>query len=82
MNDEVSEDRRAITNYALCILETFNCEYNLIPQRYNSIFVITSNLYGGKKKKKIERVLTHRYGHKLNLVLTQSAKIIPECKSF
>lgn len=34
------------------------------------------------KIKKIERVLTHRYGHKLNLVLTQSAKIVPECKSF
>lgn len=48
MKDDDSEDGRAITNYALGILETFNCAYNLIPQRYNSIFVITSNLDGGK----------------------------------
>ncbi|XP_032822781.2 uncharacterized protein LOC116949509 [Petromyzon marinus] len=34
------------------------------------------------KEKEPEATFTHCYGHKLNLVLSHSAKCMPECKSF
>ncbi len=85
--DDVSDDRRAtaISEYVLVVLDKFDCAHKLIVQTYNGTSVMASHLNGvqAKIREKIpEAMFTHCYSHKLNLVLSQSAKMIPECKVF
>ncbi len=85
--DDVSDDRRAtaISEYVLVVLDKFDCAHKLIAQTYDGASVMASHLNGvqAKIREKIpEAMFTHCYSHKLNLVLSQSAKMIPECKVF
>ncbi|KAM3858201.1 zinc finger MYM-type protein 1 [Diretmus argenteus] len=85
--DDVSDDRRAtaITNYVFAVLDKFNCAQKLVAQTYDGASVMASHLNGvqAKVKERVpEAMFTHCYGHKLNLVLSQSAKMIPECEVF
>ncbi|XP_053571536.1 zinc finger MYM-type protein 1-like [Bombina bombina] len=80
-------DRRApaIANYVLGVLEKYNCLEKLVAQTYDGASVMASDLNGvqAKIKEKIpEATFIHCYAHKLNLVLSHSAKSIPECKVF
>ncbi|XP_036973754.1 zinc finger MYM-type protein 1 [Acanthopagrus latus] len=85
--DDVSNDRRAqgISKYVLDVLEKYECAEKLIAQTYDGAAVMASELNGvqAKVKEKVpEATFLHCYAHKLNLVLSQSAKSIPECKVF
>ena len=85
--DDVSNDRRAaaISQYVLGSLEKYNCCDKLVAQTYDGASVMASELNGvqAKIKEKVpEAIFTHCYAQKLNLVLAQSAKCIPECRTF
>jgi hypothetical protein len=85
--DDVSNDRRAaaISQYVLGSLEKYNCCDKLVAQTYDGASVMASELNGvqAKIKEKVpEAIFTRCYAHKLNLVLAQSAKCIPECRTF
>lgn len=85
--DDVSDDRRAtaIANYVFGVLDNFSCAHKLVAQTYDGASVMASQLNGvqAKVREKVpEAMFTHCYGHKLNLVLSQSAQMIPECKVF
>ncbi|XP_053556369.1 zinc finger MYM-type protein 1 [Bombina bombina] len=84
--DEVV-DRRvpAIANYVLGVLEKYNCVEKLVAQTYDGASVMASAINGvqAKIKEKVpEATFIHCYAHKLNLVLSNSAKSIEECKVF
>ncbi|XP_032065573.1 zinc finger MYM-type protein 1-like isoform X2 [Thamnophis elegans] len=85
--DDVREDRRApaIAEYILRVLEKYHCIGKLVAQTYDGAAVMTSELNGvqAKIKEKVpEAMFTHCYAHKLNLVLFNSAKCMPECRTF
>lgn len=85
--DDVSDDRRAaaISDYVLGALDKYSCVDKLVAQTYDGASVMASELNGvqAKIKEKVpEALFTHCYAHKLNLVLSQSAKSIAECKVF
>lgn len=85
--DDVSDDRRApaIADYVLGVLGKYNCVEKLVAQTYDGASVMASALNGvqAKIKEKVpEAMFTHCYAHKLNLVLSHSAKCMPECKTF
>ena len=74
--DDVSNDRRAaaLAEYILGVLEKYKCVEKLVAQIYDGAAVI--------KEKVPEAVFTHCYAHKLNLVLTHSAKCMPSEYNF
>ena len=85
--DDVSDDKQAsvIPQYVLGILQKFNSVEKLVAQTYDGAFVMSSELNGVQikiKKDVPEAMFLHCYAHKLNLLLLQSAKCIPECKAF
>nr|XP_032833154.1 zinc finger MYM-type protein 1-like isoform X4 [Petromyzon marinus] len=85
--DDVSDDRQApaIADYVLGVLRKYNCVEKLVAQTYDGASVMASDLNGvqAKIKEKVpEARFTHCYAHKLNLVLSHSAKCMPECKTF
>ncbi|XP_053550665.1 zinc finger MYM-type protein 1-like isoform X2 [Bombina bombina] len=84
--DEVIDRRApAIANYVFGVLEKYNCFEKLVAQTYDGAAVMASDLNGvqAKIKEKIpEATFIHCYAHELNLVLSNSAKCIPECTGF
>ena len=85
--DDVSDDRRAaaIAEYVFAVLEEYNCVNKLVAQTYDGASVMASELNGvqARIKERIpEAMFTHCYAHKLNLVLSQSAKCMAECRTF
>lgn len=83
----MSNDRTAgaVTDYVLSALDKFNCFGKLVAQTYDGAAVMASSLNGvqAKIREKIpEAIFMHCYAHKLNLVLSQSARSIPECQVF
>ncbi|KAJ4930678.1 hypothetical protein JOQ06_024986 [Pogonophryne albipinna] len=85
--DDVSDDRRApaIADYVLGVLGKYNCVEKLVAQTYDGAAVMASALNGvqAKIREKVpEAMFTHCYAHKLNLVLSHSAKCMPECRTF
>lgn len=85
--DDVSDDRRAsaIAEYIFKVLQKYNCVEKLVAQTYDGASVMSSELHGVQSKIKAkvpEAMFTHCYAHKLNLVLLQSAKCIPDSKIF
>uniref|UniRef100_A0A3P8UM16 DUF4371 domain-containing protein n=1 Tax=Cynoglossus semilaevis TaxID=244447 RepID=A0A3P8UM16_CYNSE len=84
---DVSDDRRApaIAAYVLGVLEEYKCVEKLVAQTYGGAAVMGSELNGvqAKIKEKVpEAMFTHSYAHKLNLVLMDSAKCMPEIRTF
>lgn len=85
--DDVSEDRSApaVAEYVLGVLDKYDCVEKLIAQTYDGAAVMAPELNDvqAKIKEKVpEAMFTHCYAHKLNLVLLDSAKRIPECRMF
>ncbi|XP_053577418.1 zinc finger MYM-type protein 1 isoform X2 [Bombina bombina] len=84
--DEVSDRRApAISNYVLGVLEKYNCIEKLVAQTYDGASVMASDLNAvqAKIKEKVpEATFMHGYAHNLNLVLSHSAKCMPECELF
>ena len=85
--DDVSDDRRAaaIAEYVFGVLEKYDCVRKLVAQTYDGASVMASELNGvlAKIKERVpEAMFTHCYAHKLNLVLSHSAKCMPECRTF
>ena len=85
--DDVSDDRRAaaVAEYVFGVLEKYDCVRKLVAQTYDGAAVMASDLNGvqAKIKERVpEAMFTHCYAHKLNLVLSHSAKCMPECKTF
>ncbi|XP_077380638.1 zinc finger MYM-type protein 1 [Festucalex cinctus] len=84
--DDVNDRRAtAVANYVLGVLDNLNCTQKLVAQTYDGASVMASELNGVQAKirdKVPEAMFMHCYGHKLNLVLSQSAQMIPECKVF
>jgi len=85
--DDVSNDRRAaaIAEYILGVLEKYKCVEKLVAQTYDGAAVMASEINGvqAKIKEKVpEAIFTHCYAHKLNLVLTHSAKCMPQSRTF
>ncbi|KAJ6633916.1 hypothetical protein lerEdw1_014256, partial [Lerista edwardsae] len=85
--DDVGEGRRApaIAEYVLRVLGKYKCVDKLVAQTYDGASVMVSDLdeVQAKIKEKVpEAMFTHCYAHNLNLVLSHSAKCIPECKTF
>lgn len=85
--DDVGEDRSAsaIADYVLRVLRKYRCVDKLVAQTYDGASVMASDLseVQAKMKAKVpEAMLTHCYAHNLNLVLSHSAKYMPECKMF
>ena len=67
------------------VLNKYDCVTKLVAQTYDGAAVMASELNGvqAKIKEKVpEAMFTHCYAHKLNLVLSHSAKCMPECKTF
>ena len=57
----------------------------LVTQTYDGASVMSSELNGVQAKIKEDvpkAMFLHWYAHKLNLVLSHSAKCMPECKAF
>ncbi|CAK6975949.1 zinc finger MYM-type protein 1 [Scomber scombrus] len=82
---DVSSDRKAaaITEHILAILESYNCTTELVAQTYDGAAVMASQLNGVQAKIKQvvpEAFFIHCYAHKLNLLLSYSAKSITDCK--
>ena len=85
--DDVSVDRRApaIAEYVLGVLEKYKCVEKLVAHTYDGAAVMSSELDGVQariKEKVPEAMFTHCYAHNLNLVLSHSAKCMPECRTF
>lgn len=85
--DDVSGDKRAeaIAGHVLEFLEDCACTNKVIAQCYDGAAVMASGLNGvqAKIKEKIPQALfVHCYAHSLNLVMSQSAAKIKECKIF
>ncbi|XP_053556836.1 zinc finger MYM-type protein 1-like [Bombina bombina] len=84
--DEVIDRRAtAIANYVFGVLEKYNCLQKLVSQTYDGAAVMASDFNGvqAKIKEKVpEATFFHCYAHKLNLVLSHSAKCMPACKIF
>lgn len=83
----LSDDRRApaIADYVLDVLGKYKCVEGLVAQTYDGASVMASDLNGVQakiKEKVLEAMFTHCYAHKLNLVLSHSAKCMPESKRF
>ncbi|XP_032882331.1 uncharacterized protein LOC116976613 [Amblyraja radiata] len=76
---------RTATSVTECIfnnLDKYTCAEKLVAQTYDGAMVMASNLNGIQAKgreKAPSALFTHCCAHKLNLVLSQSAKFIPEC---
>ncbi|XP_066471486.1 zinc finger MYM-type protein 1-like isoform X2 [Tiliqua scincoides] len=85
--DDVSEDRRGpvVADYVLGVLRKYKCVEKLVAQTYDGASVMASDLdevQARIKAKVPEAMLTHCYAHNLSLVLANSAKCMPECKTF
>ncbi len=83
----VSGDKcaEAIAGQVLEFLEDCDCTDKVIAQCYDGAAVMASGLNGvqAKIKEKIPQALfTHCYVHSLNLVMSQGAAKIKECKIF
>ncbi|XP_076034499.1 zinc finger MYM-type protein 1-like [Oratosquilla oratoria] len=79
---------RSVGGVTECIfnhLDKYNCAEKLVAQTYDGALVMGSRLNDVQVKVR-ERapvaLFTHCYAHKLNVVLSQSAKFIPECTKF
>ena len=79
---------RTVGGVTECIfnnLDKYGCVEKLVAQTYDGAMVMASHLNGVQVKvreKAPAALFTHCYAHKLNLVLSQSAKFIPECTRF
>ena len=79
---------RTVGGVTECIfknLDKYDCVEKLVAQTYDGAMVMASHLNGVQVKvreKAPAALFTHCYAHKLNLVLSQSAKFIPECTVF
>ncbi|XP_053567578.1 zinc finger protein 862-like [Bombina bombina] len=84
--NEVSDRRApAIANYVLGVLSKYNCVEKLVAQTYVGASAMGSdlNVVQAKIKEKVpEATFILCYAHTLNLVLSHSAKCMPECKKF
>lgn len=81
--DDISAE--GITKVIFSYLEKYNCFEKLVAQTYDGAAVMASNLNGVQAKVKEKApwaLFTHCYAHKLNLILSQSAKFIPQCTIF
>ena len=85
---DVSEDKTAaaISDLILTHIQDFsNCGEKLVAQSYDGCAVMASSLHGVQAniKASFPRALfVHCYAHCLNLVLSQSASSILECRMF
>lgn len=84
---DVSGDKRAdaIAGHVWQFLEDCACTNKVIAQCYDGAAVMASGLNGvqAKIKEKIPQALfVHCYAHSLNLVMSQSAAKIKQCKVF
>ena len=80
-------DRTAagVTKCIFNSLEKYACAEKLVVHTYDGAMVMTSHLNGALaqiREKAPSALFTHCCAHKLNLVLFQSAKFIPECSTF
>ncbi|XP_076012541.1 zinc finger MYM-type protein 1 [Genypterus blacodes] len=85
--DDVSNDRRATATaeYILGVLEKYKCAEKLVALTYDGAAVIASDLKGVQakiKEKMPGAIFTHCYAHKLNQLLTHSAKCMPQSRTF
>ena len=84
---DVSSDRTAsaLSEHVFHTLSTFNCEQKLVAQAYDGAATLSGHVSGLQslvKKKCPSALFIHCYAHRLNLVLSQSADYIPECRIF
>nr|XP_049578530.1 synaptotagmin-12 isoform X1 [Syngnathus scovelli] len=75
-------DRRApdVADYVLGVLENYDCVWKLVAQTYE-VPAVTSSMLQEKLQEKIPEAM-HLDAHKPELLLVQSAKGLPACKSF
>lgn len=85
---EVSKDRRAasLTEEVRKFVNQFNCGQKLIAQTYDGASVMAWHLNSVQARVKevfgANVLFVHCYAHSLNLVLSQSASSIRECRIF
>jgi len=66
-------------------MQGYNFKDKLVAQTYDGAAVMTSALNGLQAKVKAiapSAMFVHCYAHRLNLVLSQGAKCLPECRIF
>ncbi|XP_061742423.1 uncharacterized protein LOC133542382 [Nerophis ophidion] len=85
--DHVGGEGRAaaLAQRVLGVLEKYDCVAKLVAQTYDGASVTASELdeVQNRIKDRIpEAMFTHCHAHHLNLVLSHSAKCIPECRVF
>ncbi|XP_076035906.1 uncharacterized protein LOC143021925 isoform X3 [Oratosquilla oratoria] len=84
---DILKDRTvgSVTECIFSNLDKYNCGEKLVAQTYDGAVIMASHLNGVQLKvreKSPAALFTHCYAHELNVVLSQSAKFIPECTSF
>lgn len=85
---DMSGDGRAaaaVAAHVLSVLDRYRCVGKLVAQSYDGAAVAASELDAAQaqvKKAAPEAMFYHCYAHKLNLVLMQSARCLPESGTF
>ncbi len=80
MIEQQLETEKILTN-----LEKYSSFQKLVAQTYDGASVMASHLNGVQaqiKEDALSVLFNNCCAHKLNLVLSQSAKFIPECSAF
>lgn len=85
--EDVTSGKRAddIAGLIICFLEENECLNKVVAQCFDGAVVMSSGLNGVQTKVKKRSPLAlfiHCYAHRLNLVLTQGASKLKECKIF
>jgi hypothetical protein len=84
---DISSDKHApaISLLILEYLNNFECSKKIVAQTYDGASTMSGHLSGVQARiKEIhpEALFVHCYAHALNLVLSQSVSVIPQCKIF
>lgn len=85
--EDVTEKKGAddLAASVLEVLDSYDCKTKLVAQCYDGAAVMASGLNGGQarvKKDIPQALLVHCYAHTLNLVMSQGASKIKDCKIF
>lgn len=82
--EDVTSDKRAdnIATLIVRFLEEYECLDKVVAQCFDGTAVMSSGLNGVQAKVKEMALFIHCYAHRLNLVMTQGASKLKECKIF